>query len=90
MSTSGTIIVASNFPSFDGTNYPYWKNKIWMHLETIDKDLGDIADQGIPPVLMLSRETINLMQKLEASLVDISTRLSSTSSVVLILQRRFG
>ena len=93
MSTSGTINVASNCPSFDGTDYPYWKNKIRMHLEAIDKDLWDIVDKGIPEATfmtspMLPRKSGNLMQKLEASLVDISTRLSSTASVVLILQRR--
>ena len=76
MSTSGTFNVASDCPSFDGTDYPYWKNKMRMHLEAIDKHLWDIVDQGIPPVtlmtlLMLSRETGNLMQKLKVSLVDI-------------------
>src|SRR3954464_15919832 len=48
MSTSGTMNVASNCPSFDGMDYPYWKNKMWMHLEAIDKDLWDIFDQGNP------------------------------------------
>ena len=93
MSTSVTMNVALNCPSFDGTDYLYWKNKMWMHLEAIDKDLWDIVDQGIPEVtlmtlLMLSRETGNLMQKLKASLVEISTKLSSTVSVASILQIR--
>src|ERR1041385_162469 len=38
----------------------------------------------------LSKKTGSLMQKLEASLVVISIRLSSTVSVVWILQRRYG
>ena len=59
MSTSGTMNVASNFPSFDGTDYPYWKNKMRMHLEAIDKDLWDIVDKGIPEAtLMTSAEVV--------------------------------
>src|ERR1041384_2513040 len=54
MSTSGTISVASNCPSFDGTDYPYMKNKIRMHLEAIDKDLWDIVDQGIPEATLMT------------------------------------
>ena len=95
MSISGTVNVASNYPSFDGTDYPYWKNKMKMHLKAIDKDLWDIVDKEIPEATLMtspeiSRKTGNLMQKLEASLVEISTRLSSTVSVVFILQRRCG
>src|SRR3954466_3961060 len=59
MSTSGTINVASNCPSFDGTDYPYWKNKMRMHLEAIDKDIWDIVDNGIPEAtLMTSPEVV--------------------------------
>ena len=54
MSTSGTMNVASNCPSFNGTDYPYWKNKMSMHLEAIDKDLWDIVDQGIPAVNLMT------------------------------------
>ena len=67
MSTSGTINVASNCPSFDGTDYPYWKNKMRMHLEAIDKDLWDIVDQGIPAVtLMTPPEVVKRNQQLDA------------------------
>ena len=54
MSTSGTINVASNCPNFDGTDYTYWKNKMRMHLEAIDKDIWDIVDQGIPVVTLMT------------------------------------
>jgi hypothetical protein len=51
--------VASNCPIFDGTDYPYWKNKMRMHLEAIDKDLWDIVDQGIPEAnLMTAPEVV--------------------------------
>src|ERR1043165_3984552 len=67
MSTSGKMNVASNCPSFDGTDYPYWKNKMRMHLEAIDKDLWDIVDKGIPEVtLMTSPEVIKKNWQLDA------------------------
>ena len=36
MSTIGIIKVSAACPVFDGTEYPYWKNKMRMHLEAID------------------------------------------------------
>ena len=39
MSTAGIIKVSAACPVFDGTEYPYWKNKMRMHLEAIDVDL---------------------------------------------------
>ena len=39
MSTTRIIKVSAAFPVFDGTDYPYWKNKMRMHLEAIDIDL---------------------------------------------------
>src|ERR1043165_7296741 len=67
MSTSGTMNVASNFPSFDGTDYPYWKNKMKMHLKAIDKDLWDIVDKGIPEAtLMTSPEVVKKNWQLDA------------------------
>src|SRR3954469_6520625 len=54
MSTSGTMNVASNCPSVDGMDYTYWKNKMSMHLEAIDKDLWDIIDQGIPDATLMT------------------------------------
>src|ERR1041384_3416321 len=67
MSTSGTMSVASNCPIFDGTDYPYWKNKMRMHLEAIDKDLLDIVDQGIPEAnLMTAPEVVKKNWQLDA------------------------
>src|SRR3954464_15682304 len=67
MSSSGTMSVASNCPIFDGTDYPYWKNKMRMHLEAIDKDLWDILDQGIPEAtLMTSAEVVKKNWQLDA------------------------
>ena len=33
---------------FDGTEYPYWKNKMRMHLEAIDVDLWYVVKNGVP------------------------------------------
>ena len=67
MSTSGTINVASNFPSSDGTDYPYQKNKMRMHLEAIEKDLQDIVDKGMPEVtLMTPPDVAKKNQQLDA------------------------
>ena len=38
MSIAGMIKVSAGCPTFDGTDYPYWKNKMQMHLEAIDND----------------------------------------------------
>ena len=67
MSISGTVNVASNYPSFDGTDYPYWKNKMRMHLEAIDKDLWDIVDKGIPEAtLMTTADVVKKNWQLDA------------------------
>src|SRR3954470_18061247 len=58
MLTSGTMNVASNCPNFVGTDYPYWKNKMKMHLEGIDKDLWDIVDKGIPEATLMTSPKI--------------------------------
>ena len=48
MSTAGIIKVSAACPVFDGTEYPYWKNKMRMHLEAIDVDLWYVVKIGIP------------------------------------------
>ena len=48
MSTTGIIKVSVVCPVFDGTDYPYWKNKMHMHLEAIDKDLWYVVKIGVP------------------------------------------
>jgi hypothetical protein len=50
MSTAGIIKVSAACPVFDGTDYPYWKNKMRMHLEAIDNDLWYVIRMGIPKV----------------------------------------
>ena len=50
MSTTGVIKVFAACPVFDGTDYPYWKNKMRMHLEAIDNDLWYVVMAGIPKV----------------------------------------
>ena len=48
MSTAGIIKVSAACPVFDGTEYPYWKNKMRMHLEAIDVDLWYVIKNGVP------------------------------------------
>ena len=50
MSTAGMIKVCAGCPTFDGTDYPYWKNKMRMHLEAIDNDLWYVVENGVPSV----------------------------------------
>ena len=76
MSTAGIIKVSAACPVFDGTEYPYWKNKMRMHLEAIDVDLWYVVKNGVPKTgegvtLLMSRSSFNW------------TRLQRTSSVVI-------
>ena len=48
MSTAGIIKVSDACPVFDGTEYPYWKNKMRMHLEAIDVDLWYVVKNDVP------------------------------------------
>ena len=50
MSTAGMIKVSAGCPTFNGTDYPYWKNKMRMHLEAIDNDLWYVMENGVPSV----------------------------------------
>src|SRR3954470_8778807 len=95
MSSSGTMSVASNCPIFDGTYYPYWKNKMRMHLEAIDKDLWDIVEQGISEAnLMTTPDTVKKNWQLDAKARSIigghlnKAQFNRTSG--WILQRRYG
>ena len=48
MSTAGMIKVSIGCPTFDRTDYPYWKNKMRMHLEAIDNDLWYVVEMVFP------------------------------------------
>ena len=48
MSTAGIIKVSAACPVFDGTEYPYWKNKMRIHLEAINVDLWYVVENGVP------------------------------------------
>ena len=50
MSTLGIIKVSAACPVFDGTDYPYWKNKMCMHLEAIDNNICFVVKMGVPKV----------------------------------------
>ena len=64
MSTTGIIKVSAACPVYDGTEYPYWKNKMRMHLEAIDVDLWYVVKNGVPKTgegvtLLMSRSSFN-------------------------------
>ena len=64
MSTAGMIKVSAGCPTLDWTDYPYWKNKMRMHLEAIDNDLWYIVKMAfLRPVkvspLLMSRSSFN-------------------------------
>ena len=64
MSTVGIIKVSATCPVFDGTEYPYWKNMMRMHLEAIDVDLWYVVKNGVPKTgegvtLLMSRSSFN-------------------------------
>lgn len=50
MSTASMIKVSAGCPTIDGTDYPYWKNNIGMHLEAVDNDRWYIVENGVPSV----------------------------------------
>ena len=50
MLTIGMMKVSARCPTFDGMDYPYWKNKMRMHLEAIDNDLWYVVENGVPSV----------------------------------------
>ena len=50
MLTAGVIKISAGCPTFDGTDYPYWQNKMRMHLEAIDNDLWYVVENGVPSV----------------------------------------
>ena len=64
MSAAGIIKVSATCPVFDGTDYPYWKNKMRMHLEAINVDLWYVVKNGVPKFgegvsLLMSRSSFN-------------------------------
>ena len=50
MSTTGIIKVSAAYLVFDGTDYPYWKTKMRMHLEAIDIDLWYVIKNDVSKV----------------------------------------
>ena len=48
MSSAWIIKVFAACPIFDGTDYPYWKNKMRMHLEAIDNGVCYVVENGVP------------------------------------------
>ena len=64
MSTAGIIKVSAVCPVFDGTKYPYWKNKMRMHLKPLTSTYGMSSRTAFPrlekvSLLLMSRNSFN-------------------------------
>ena len=70
MSTARIIKVSVVCPVFDGTDYPYWKNKMRMHLEAIDNDLWYVVRMGVPKV----REAVTAADVKRFAQLDSTTK----------------
>ena len=62
---------------FDGTEYPYWKNKMRMHLEAIDVDLWYVVKNGVPK----AGEGVNKLSS------DLSSVLTTSCLVISVAPR---
>src|SRR6266566_4523267 len=67
MSTIENFKVSAKCPIFDGTDCPYWKNKMRMHLEAIDNDLWYVVENGVPFVTpMINAADVKRFKQLES------------------------
>ena len=72
MSTAGMINVSAGCPTFDGTDYPYWKNKMRMHLEAVDIDLWYVVENGGPSVTpCLNATNVKRFKQLDSQVKNI-------------------
>ena len=72
MSAAGMIKVSAGCPTFDGTDYPYWKNKMQMHLEAIDNDLWYVVENGVPSVTpSLNATDVKRFKQLDSQVKNI-------------------
>ena len=68
------IKVSAGCPTFDGTDHPYWKNKMFMHLEAIDNDLWYVVQNGIPSITPFVNATdVKRFKKLDYQAKNIIT-----------------
>ena len=58
MSTACMIKVSAACPILDGTDYPYSKNKMRMHLEAIDNDIWFVVDVLTPNADFFTSATV--------------------------------
>src|SRR4051812_8515524 len=72
MSTAGMIKISAGCPTFDGTDYPYWKNKMQMHLEAIDNDLWYVVENGVPSIIpSLNDADVKRFKQLDSQVKNI-------------------
>ena len=69
-------------PIFDGTGYPFWKEKMKIHLRAINDDMWNVVQVGftvaIPQApLTKRRKSFRWMRKQKMKLVAISLVLNS-------------
>ena len=72
MPSAGMIKVSVGCPTFDGMDYPYWKNKMHMHLEAIDNDLWYVVENGVPSVTpTINAVDVKRIKKLDSQAKNI-------------------
>ena len=79
-------------PIFDGTNYPFWKEKMKIRLRAMDDDMWNVVQFGftveIPQApLMPRRNSFRWMLKPKMKLVAISLEHNSFGIASVRLQR---
>ena len=66
------IKVSSGCPTFNGTDYPNWKNKMRVHLAAIDNDLWYVVENGVPSVTpTINVADVNRFKQLDSQAKNI-------------------
>ena len=97
MSTAGMFKVTATCPTYEGKNFPFWKNKMQMHLQAIDNDLWYIVEKGVPIIsASVTAADVKKFKQLDSQAKNISCghlspgqfgRVSALGSATLIWER---
>ncbi|KAI5000905.1 hypothetical protein ZWY2020_010864 [Hordeum vulgare] len=89
--------VTAACPTYEGKNFPFWKNKMQMHLQAIDNDLWYIVEHGVPIIsASVSAADVKKFKQLDSQAKNIICghlsrgqfgRVSAFGSATLIWER---
>ena len=72
MSTAGMFKVTPPCPTYEGKNFPFWKNKMQLHLQAIDNDLWYIVEHGVPIIIAtVSAANVKKFKQLDSQAKNI-------------------